>query len=46
MHKFLVNNGIKVSQIVWRLKIPPEIKKKLLLFIKKGIFSKKIGMEI
>jgi len=26
MYKFLVSNGIKVSQLVWRLKIPLKIK--------------------
>ena len=37
MYSFLVSNGIKVSQLVWQLKIPLKIKI-FLRFFQRGLF--------
>ena len=40
MYNFLVNNGVKVSQKIWHMKLPPKIKI-FLRYLKKGIILTK-----
>ena len=37
MYNFLVNNGVKVSQKIWHMKLPPKIKI-FLRYLKRGSF--------
>jgi hypothetical protein len=40
MYSYLVNNGVKVTQVIWHLKLPLNIKLFMLYFKREVIFTK------